>query len=127
MALEQLTIYETTAESQILMFSRYRHSDHDHEGCCKQSISIQSEALRFEKAIVSTASNGGKPGIVTLPGAKSIIEEVLRVEFLFVLLLTMFRAARPTSLLPETSMGDLYICDPGVCDIRSHYDWDTDP
>jgi hypothetical protein len=36
----------------------------------------QKEAERFEQAIVSTSAQGGRQGIVILPGAKPIIDEV---------------------------------------------------
>ncbi|KAJ3518059.1 hypothetical protein NLJ89_g100 [Agrocybe chaxingu] len=37
---------------------------------------LEEEAERFEKAIVSTASEGGRPGIVLLPGVKPIMDEI---------------------------------------------------
>lgn len=37
---------------------------------------LQAEAQRFEEAIVSTSTEGGRPGIVQLPGVKSIMEVV---------------------------------------------------
>lgn len=39
-------------------------------------MAIQREAKRFEEAIISTSTEGGRPGIVLLPGAKAVIDEV---------------------------------------------------
>lgn len=36
----------------------------------------QREAVRFEEAIVSSASQDGRKGIVALPGVRQIIDEV---------------------------------------------------
>jgi hypothetical protein len=38
---------------------------------------LQSEAKRFETAIVTTSSEGGRQGIVQLPGVNPIFNEVL--------------------------------------------------
>jgi len=40
------------------------------------TISLQSEAVRFEEAILSSSSEGGRPGIVTLPGTQGIMDVV---------------------------------------------------
>ncbi|CAA7260030.1 unnamed protein product [Cyclocybe aegerita] len=42
---------------------------------------LEQEAERFEKAIVSTASEGGRPGIVLLPGVKPIMDEIASLRF----------------------------------------------
>lgn len=39
-------------------------------------LSIQAEAVRFEQAIVDSASKPGRRGIVQLPGVKEAMEEV---------------------------------------------------
>ena len=43
---------------------------------CNVEHSPQREAERFESAIVTTSSEGGKQGIVLLPGVKDIIDNV---------------------------------------------------
>lgn len=37
---------------------------------------LQDEAARFEQAIVSTSTEGGRKGIVLLPGVSPILDEV---------------------------------------------------
>ena len=84
----------------------------------------QKEAERFEQAIVSTSAQGGRQGIVILPGAKSIIDEV-RVSACACadsrLKLAPIRVCAPAPACdasPECSMGNLHICDPGLRDFR---------
>ncbi|KAF8914165.1 phosphatase [Gymnopilus junonius] len=43
---------------------------------------LEAEALRFEEAIVSTSTEGGRSGIVQLPGVKSIMEVIASSRFL---------------------------------------------
>ncbi|KAF9534725.1 HAD-like domain-containing protein [Crepidotus variabilis] len=45
-------------------------------------VVLEREAVRFEEAIVSSASEGGRAGIVLLPGVKPIIEELASQRFL---------------------------------------------
>ncbi|KDR83939.1 hypothetical protein GALMADRAFT_150979 [Galerina marginata CBS 339.88] len=43
---------------------------------------LESEAERFERAIVTTSSEGGRQGIVLLPGVKPIMQEIAPARFL---------------------------------------------
>ncbi|KAF8165520.1 HAD-like domain-containing protein [Crassisporium funariophilum] len=43
---------------------------------------LEQEAERFEKAIVSTSTEGGRQGIVLLPGVRSILDELAPGRFL---------------------------------------------
>ncbi|PPQ65959.1 hypothetical protein CVT26_010721 [Gymnopilus dilepis] len=43
---------------------------------------LEAEAQRFEEAIVSTSTAGGRRGIVQLPGVKSIMDEIAASRFL---------------------------------------------
>lgn len=42
---------------------------------------LQSEAERFERAIVTSSSEAGRQGITLLPGVASVMEEVTRPLF----------------------------------------------
>lgn len=40
----------------------------------------QEEAERFEKAIITTSAEEGRPGLIRLPGVTEIMKEVLRTS-----------------------------------------------
>ncbi|KAF9057968.1 HAD-like domain-containing protein [Panaeolus papilionaceus] len=51
--------------------------------CGIQDLEIlQKEAERFEKAILTTSSEGGRPGIVLLPGVPAVMDELAPARFL---------------------------------------------
>jgi len=78
---------------------------------------LQAEAQRFEQAIVTTASEQGRQGIVLLPGVNGVMDEVR--SHIPLVNKTMYESTKASldrccTFLTKPMLGNLHICHAGV-------------
>jgi len=70
---------------------------------------LQSEAERFERAIVTSSSEAGRQGITLLPGVTSVMEEVPYAPIFQLYHIQHYLTACLGAFLTETLLGHLHI------------------
>jgi hypothetical protein len=77
----------------------------------------QKQAERFEQAIITSSTENGRKGIVLLPGAATILDEVRPWTLIgswYARQMSCF-PAQPWKAPPETLLGDLHLCRTTIC------------